>query len=44
VNALLENPGLRRAMGQNARARVERYFSWTSIARQTVDFYEDLAR
>ncbi len=39
VNALLDNPPLQAAMSKRARARVERDFSWTSIARQTLDFY-----
>jgi alpha-maltose-1-phosphate synthase len=42
VNALLDDPGLRTAMALKARARVEREFSWTSIARQTAAFYEDV--
>jgi glycosyltransferase involved in cell wall biosynthesis len=42
VNALLDDPALRATMGRNARARVERHFSWTSIARQTADFYQSL--
>ena len=29
-------------MAEKARLRVEREFSWTSIARQTLGFYEDL--
>jgi glycosyltransferase involved in cell wall biosynthesis len=39
VNRLLDNPELRTSMARNARARVEQHFSWTSIARQTLDFY-----
>jgi glycogen synthase len=39
VNQLLDRPDLRQSMGQRARARVEREFSWTSIARQTREFY-----
>jgi len=39
VNCLLDNPELRTSMAGNARARVEQQFSWTSIARQTLDFY-----
>ena len=42
VNVLLEDPGLRDTMGRNARARVEQSFSWTSIARQTLEFYQEL--
>lgn len=40
VNRLLANPDLRARMARAARARVEQQFSWTSIARQTLEFYE----
>ena len=43
VNTLLRNPDLRASMAAKARVRVERQFSWTSIARQTVAFYTELA-
>ncbi|NJD11585.1 MAG: glycogen synthase [Gemmatimonadetes bacterium] len=42
VNYLLDDSELRAAMARNARARVERQFSWESIARQTLEFYEDV--
>jgi len=42
VNVLLDDPALRQSMAEKARLRVERQFSWTSIARQTLGFYEDL--
>ncbi|MGH9309324.1 MAG: glycosyltransferase, partial [Vicinamibacterales bacterium] len=42
LNVLIDDPDLRSAMGAKARARVEQLFSWTSIARQTLEFYEDL--
>ncbi len=42
VNALLADPARRATMARKARARVEQTFSWTSIARQTLDFYQDL--
>ena len=42
VNVLLDDEDLRVAMGKKARARVERDFSWTSIARQTLEFYQEL--
>jgi glycogen synthase len=42
VNTLLDDPGLRSRMAAQARARVEQKFSWTSIARQTLEFYEEL--
>jgi glycogen synthase len=40
VNVLLADPDLRASMAREARARVEREFSWTTIARETVGFYE----
>lgn len=40
VNTLIDDPDLRASMGRRARERVEQQFSWTSIARQTLDFYE----
>jgi glycogen synthase len=42
VNVLLDDPELRGSMARKARARVEERFSWTSIARQTADFYSDI--
>jgi glycosyltransferase involved in cell wall biosynthesis len=39
VNCLLDDPDLRASMARAARARVEEQFSWTSIARQTLEFY-----
>jgi len=42
VNTLLDNPDLRARMARKARARVEEQFSWTSIARQTLAFYQEL--
>jgi glycogen synthase len=42
VNRLLDDPTLRDDMGRRARHRVEQFFSWSSIARRTLDFYEDL--
>jgi len=44
VNSLLRNPALRASMAARARARVEGQFSWTSIARQTLQFYAELIR
>jgi glycogen synthase len=40
VNVLLDDAALRAQMARKARARVEQQFSWSSIARQTLDFYE----
>jgi starch synthase len=42
VNRLLADEDLRRQMGRAARQRVEELFSWTSIARQTLNFYQEL--
>lgn len=42
VNSLLDDAPLREAMAQRARARVEQQFSWTSIAAQTLAFYEQV--
>ena len=42
VNVLLDDPDLRAAMARRARARVEQKFSWSSIARQTLEFYQEL--
>jgi alpha-maltose-1-phosphate synthase len=42
VNALLNDPARRASMAAAARARVEDHFSWQSIARQTLEFYEEV--
>jgi alpha-maltose-1-phosphate synthase len=42
VNSLLDDPAALQAMGRKARARVEEYFSWTSIAQRTLEFYRTL--
>ena len=42
ANVLLDDPALRASMAEKARIRVERKFSWTSIAQQTLEFYHDL--
>jgi alpha-maltose-1-phosphate synthase len=42
VNVLLDNPDLRASMARKARARVEQQFSWASIARQTLEFYQEV--
>ena len=44
VNNLLNDPERLRKMGLRARERVEHFFSWTSIARWTTDFYWDLVQ
>jgi glycogen synthase len=42
INSLLADPEKRRIMGQKARKRVEELFSWRGVARQTLDFYEEI--
>jgi glycosyltransferase involved in cell wall biosynthesis len=42
TNRLLRNPELRAVMGRKARARVERQFSWSSVAQQTLAFYQEV--
>ncbi len=42
VNTLMADPARRQRMATLARARVEREFSWQSIARKTLDFYAEL--
>jgi glycosyltransferase involved in cell wall biosynthesis len=31
-------------MGRKSRERVERHFSWESVARQTLEFYKELGK
>jgi glycogen synthase len=42
INALLDDPARRREMAGRSRERVERLFSWKSIARRTYEFYQAL--
>jgi alpha-maltose-1-phosphate synthase len=42
INRLLNAPERMQAMGRKARDRVEKYFSWTSIAQRTLEFYRAL--
>jgi starch synthase len=42
MNALLSDPEKRRTMGNKARRRVEELFSWRQVARQTLDFYQEI--
>ncbi len=44
VNRLLADPETLKQMGIRSRERVEHFFSWTSIARWTMDFYWDLVQ
>lgn len=42
VNKLIKNPELRASMAKKGRKRVEDYFDWTSIAKQTQELYKSL--
>jgi starch synthase len=42
INDLLASPLSLKTMGAFARRRVKEHFSWSSIARQTLDFYQQL--
>ncbi|MEW6380891.1 MAG: glycogen synthase [bacterium] len=44
VNRLLSSPEKISRMGENARARVEKYFSWKSVASRTLEFYRKLIK
>ncbi|MBW1991484.1 MAG: glycogen synthase [Deltaproteobacteria bacterium] len=43
VNRLLADPERRAVMGRKARERAESRFSWTSVARRTLEYYQELA-
>ncbi|MFZ3048355.1 MAG: glycogen synthase [Desulfatirhabdiaceae bacterium] len=42
INDLMDAPEKREFMGVEARQRVEAHFDWKAIARQTMDYYEEL--
>jgi starch synthase len=42
INDLLASPSSLKTMGVQARKRVREHFSWRSVARQTLDFYQRL--
>lgn len=42
INRLLRSPEESREMGKRARRRVEEHFSWESIARKTLGFYQQV--
>jgi glycogen synthase len=44
INRLARNPELRASMGAKGRERVERNYSWSNIARQTLALYKSLPR
>lgn len=42
INKLIDNPELRQSMAEKGRKRVEDYFDWISIAKQTEELYKSL--
>jgi glycogen synthase len=42
INKIINNPTLRNSMAQKGRKRVEDYFDWISIAKQTEELYKSL--
>ena len=42
INVLIRDPSLAKKMGQAGRLRVEKHFSWQSIALQTKELYAKL--
>jgi glycogen synthase len=44
INRLRADPERCRQMGRRARERVERFFGWPSIARQTLNFYREVGK
>jgi glycogen synthase len=42
INRVALDPGLRRRMGRGGRRRANDHFSWTAIARRTMDLYRSL--
>jgi glycosyltransferase involved in cell wall biosynthesis len=43
LTRLLDDPGLAAEMGRRGREKVEKQFSWASIARRHLDLYESLS-
>ncbi len=44
INSIKDSPEKLKQMGQKSRQRVVDYFSWTSIAEKTIDFYRELIK
>ena len=42
INRLIRDKHLRNAMAENSRKRVEDYFDWVAIAKQTADLYKSI--
>lgn len=44
INKLMADKNLREVMGKNGRKRVEKYFDWKSIAKQTENLYRTILK
>jgi glycosyltransferase involved in cell wall biosynthesis len=44
IDYLIDNPGVRRKMGKEARRRVLATFTWENAAREMVNVYEEVIR
>jgi alpha-maltose-1-phosphate synthase len=44
INTLFRSPDKMKTMGLKSRERVEKYFSWETIARKTLEFYRELGK
>ena len=44
INSLMDDPVLRAKMAVNGRKRVEDYFDWSAIAKQTEELYKSLLK
>jgi len=44
INKLLQDKALAKTFGENGRKRVEEYFDWKIIAKQTKEMYEELLK
>jgi glycogen synthase len=44
INLLLKDQAMAKRFGENGRRRVEQYFGWDRIARQTKELYEGIIR
>lgn len=42
INTVAQDPALRQKFERNGRRRVEEHFSWSAIARRTLDLYNSL--
>lgn len=44
INKLIDDKELRESMAKKGRKRVEEYFDWISIAKQTEELYKTLIK